>query len=65
MRSVETDGNLTYLIGLSGGSVCRFPFKLSLLIFHLAPATLSSCHQPVGLAGFTPPRHRFLPPLEF
>jgi hypothetical protein len=28
---------------------CRFPFKLSLLIFQLAPLTLSSCHQPSGL----------------
>jgi hypothetical protein len=24
---------------------CRFPFNLSLLIFQLAPLTLSSCHQ--------------------
>ena len=24
---------------------CRFPFKLSLLIFHLAQLTLSMCHR--------------------
>lgn len=28
---------------------CRFPFKLSLLIFQLAQLTLSSCHQPLAL----------------
>ena len=26
---------------------CRFPFTLSLLLFHLAQLTLSSCHQPL------------------
>ena len=26
---------------------CRFPCTLSLLLFHLAQLTLSSCHQPL------------------
>ena len=39
---------------------CRFPFTLSLLIFHLALLTLSSCHQLLVLPAVRQSRHRFL-----
>ena len=48
--------------------VCKVSVSLQPVTFDLSfgtSVTLSSCHQPVGLAGFTPPRHRFLPPLGF